>query len=232
VLLNRVLQGSGARIRWSWASAGWLALYAVPFALAYTGLDAGTGALILFGCVQATMLAAAIGFGERPHPAQWAGLGLALGGLVYLVRPGLSAPPLGPALLMALAGVAWGRYSLKGRAAENPLAHTTGNFLGAAPMALVVSAASWSRVHVEVSGVWLALASGTLASAVGYVLWYAALGGLGATRAAIVQLAVPVLAAVGGVGLLHEMIPPRLALASAVILGGVALAILLPERHR
>jgi drug/metabolite transporter (DMT)-like permease len=216
----------------SWASAGWLALYAVPFAVAYTSLDTGTGALILFGCVQATMLAAAVWSGDRPHPAQWAGLAAALAGLLYLVFPGLSAPPLGFALLMGLAGVAWGRYSLRGRGVANPLAATTGNFVGAVPMALAVSAAGWPFAHAEAAGVWLAVASGTFASAVGYVLWYAALPGLGATRAAIVQLSVPVLAAAGGVLLLNEVMAPRLLPSSVAILGGVALAIVAPARHR
>jgi drug/metabolite transporter (DMT)-like permease len=209
----------------SWASGLALFAYAIAFSLAYVSLNAGIGALILFGCVQATMIGAGLRSGERPHPAQWLGLFIALVGLVYLVSPGIAAPnPLG-ALLMAVSGIAWGVYSLRGRGVAAPILSTAGNFARAAPMAIVASAVAFSMAHLEARGVVLALVSGTITSGLGYVLWYKALRGLTTTVASIVQLLVPVLAAFGGVVILSEQVSARLAIASALILGGVALAI-------
>jgi drug/metabolite transporter (DMT)-like permease len=217
---KRALAGSG-----SWTSAAALFLYAVPFSFAYTTLSAATGALILFGCVQATMMIAALRTGERPHAAQWVGMILALAGLVYLVWPGLAAPPLRGAALMAVAGFGWGVYSLRGRGAARPLAETTSNFLRSVPLVLAVSAIGLPGLHAVPKGIVLAALSGAVASGLGYVAWYAALGGLTATRAAIVQLAVPILAAVGGVLFLAEAISARLVLAAVMVLGGIALAL-------
>lgn len=218
----------------SWRSAGLLFLYAVPFSFAYLSLGAGTGALVLFGSVQATMIVAAIRSGERPHPLQWLGLVLALGGLIYLVSPGLRAPSASGSALMAVAGFSWGIYSLRGRNATDPLLETAGNFARAVPPALLVSLVFLPQVRVTPAGALLAIASGVLASGGGYVLWYAALAGLTATRAAFVQLPVPVLTAAAGVVFLSETVSLRLALASLLILGGVALALLGRERlgHR
>ncbi len=209
-----------------WASATLLFLYAVAFSLAYISLSAGTGALILFGSVQATMIIAALRFGERPHLLEWAGLCLALGGLVYLVFPGLAAPPLTRSALMAIAGTAWGFYSLRGRGAVDPLGDTTANFICSLPLAIVVSLIMLGDIHVSAEGFLLAVLSGALASGVGYVVWYTALRGLTATRAATVQLAVPVLAAAGGVILISEDVSMRLLLSAIMILGGVGLALL------
>ena len=216
----------------SWLSAGMLFLYAVPFSFAYTRLSAGTGALILFGCVQLTMMIAALSSGERPHALQWSGLGLAIAGLVYLVLPGLEAPSFIGAGLMALAGFAWGVYSLRGRSAANPLAQTTQNFVRTVPLVLAVSLLTRSQFHAEREGVLLAVASGALASGLGYVVWYGALRGLTATRAAAVQLLVPVLAALGGVVFLAELISARLLLSTVMVLGGIALTLLGRERLR
>jgi drug/metabolite transporter (DMT)-like permease len=202
-----------------------LFLYAVPFSYAYLSLGAGTGALILFGAVQATMIIAAIAAGERPGSFEWVGLILAIGGLIYLVSPGLTAPsPLGSGL-MVISGFAWGIYSLRGRRVSSPVAATTDNFVRSVPFVFIVSAATIRSVDVSVAGVVLASASGALASGVGYVIWYAALRYITATRAAIVQLSVPAIAAVGGVLFLSESISLRLVLASALILGGVGLAV-------
>ena len=210
----------------SWTSATYLFLYAVPFSFAYESLATGTGALILFGAVQATMLLAAVLSGERPGWLQWLGLITALGGLVYLVLPGVSAPdPLGSAL-MTVAGVCWGFYSLRGRAATDALGDTAGNFARSLPLVALVSAASLSDMRVEAAGAMLAVASGALASGVGYAIWYAALRDLTASVAATVQLSVPVIAAVGGVIFMSEAVTLRLAIASGLILGGVALALL------
>ena len=210
----------------SWRSAAMLFLYAAPFSFAYVGLSTGTGALILFGLVQVTMMAGALLSGERPTLIQWSGLTLAVLGLTYLMLPGVEAPPILSAALMALAGFSWGVYSLWGRGTENPLAQTTGSFTRSIPLVVGLSIIMLSDLHVEAEGAVLATASGALASGVGYVVWFAALQGLTATSAAVVQLSVPVLAAVGGVVFLSEAVTSRLAASAAMILGGIALALL------
>lgn len=209
----------------SWTSAAALGLYALPFAFAYTELSTGTGALILFGCVQMTMLGAALVGGERPHVMQWVGVIVALAGLVNLVFPGLTAPsPLGAAL-MAIAGVSWGVYSLRGRAASDPLLLTAGNFVRVVPLVIVGSVLVLPRIHAEPAGIVLALLSGALASGLGYVAWYAALRHLSAMRASVLQLAPPPIAAAAGVVLLGETVTLRLLLSTILVLGGIALAI-------
>lgn len=224
-LLVRLRSGRPAQAGGDWVAAAMLFTYVAFFSFAYLQLSAGTGALILFGAVQMTMFGAGLRAGEAFAPMSWTGLALAVAGLVFLVSPGLSAPPPLGAAMMAVAGVAWGVYSLRGRGQADPLAATAGNFLRAAPMALVLSALLLSRSHAEPAGVALAIASGALTSGVGYVIWYAALKGLTAMRAATVQLSVPPIAAFGGVLLLSEAITPRLATASAAILGGIALVL-------
>lgn len=216
----------GARLRGSWISAALLFLYAITFSFAYLSLSAGTGALILFGSVQLTMLAVAITRGEHPHLLEWMGLLLAVGGLVYLVSPGLSAPPLVGSILMTTAGIAWGFYTLRGRGSQDPLADTAGNFMYAVPLTLVIWLLAYNDIHISTNGVILAALSGALASGVGYVIWYAALRGLTTNRAAIIQLSVPVIAAWGGVMLLSEDISLRLLLAGVLILGGIGLSVL------
>lgn len=230
VLFSSLRRGRPFGTGGSWTSAALLFLYAVPFSFAYLSLGAGTGALVLFGSVQATMIVAAIRSGERPHPLQWLGLALALGGLAYLVSPGLRAPSAAGSSLMAVAGISWGIYSLRGRRTIDPLLDTAGNFARAVAPALLVSLVFLRQARVTPQGAILAMASGILASGGGYVLWYAALTGLTATRAAFVQLPVPVLTAVAGVLFLSESVSLRLALASVLILGGVALALLGRER--
>src|SRR5512143_137376 len=212
----------GSRAGGSWRSAGALFAYAAAFSFAYESLPAGAGALLLFGAVQATMIIAGLRAGERLNARQATGFVLALAGLTYLVRPGLSAPPLGGALLMLAAGIAWGVYSLRGRGVADPLAATAGNFLRAAPLGIGLGVAAWPMLRGDAAGAASAVLSGTLASGAGYAVWYTALRGLSATRAATVQLSVPVIAAAGGVMLLGEPVTPRLVIASAAILGGVA----------
>jgi drug/metabolite transporter (DMT)-like permease len=214
----------------TWGSAAMLFLYAIPFSFAYVSLGAGTGALILFGAVQGTMLLAALASGEWPHLLQWTGLLLALAGLVYLVLPGITAPAPAGSALMAVAGIAWGIYSVRGRGAADPLGETAGNFARAVPLVLIVGLWETRQLHATSTGALLAVVSGALASGVGYVAWYAALTGLSATRAASVQLAVPLLAAAGGVAFLSERITLRLVVAAVLILGGVALALAGRER--
>ncbi len=232
----RILSGALALlviVRWrggglggSWASAAALFGYAAAFSFAYLSLPAGTGALLLFGAVQATMIGVGLWSGERLRPVQTGGLVIALAGLVGLLLPGLAAPPWLGAVLMLGAGVAWGIYSLRGRGAGDPTAVTAGNFLRAVPFALALSLATFSRASLDPAGVGYAAVSGALTSGVGYAIWYLALRGLTATRAATVQLSVPVLAALGGVMLLGESLTARLAVASVAILGGVAMVIL------
>jgi drug/metabolite transporter (DMT)-like permease len=218
-------RSSSAKKAGNWVSAAMLFLYAVAFSFAYLTLDVGTGALILFGAVQATMILVGFIEGHRPHSLEWVGLVTAFAGLVYLVSPGISAPaPLG-SLLMAVAGVAWGIYSLRGRASGDPVAVTAANFACAVPFAVVTSLLMLPDFQITARGAWLAAASGALASGMGYVVWYAALKGLTTTRAAILQLSVPVFAAIGGVLFLSEDITYRLVISSIAILGGVAVAI-------
>ena len=208
-----------------WIAAALLFLYAAPFSFAYLKLSAGTGALILFACVQATMLIGAFRSGERFNWAEALGLAIALAGLTYLVSPGLSAPsPLGSAL-MAIAGISWGIYSLRGRGSADPLGNTASNFVRAVPLALFVSLVAAHDAHISPRGIALASASGALASGLGYTVWFAALRGLTAIRASTVQLTVPVLAAAGGVLLLQESVTMRLVVSAALVLGGVGLAL-------
>jgi drug/metabolite transporter (DMT)-like permease len=216
-----VVSGAG-----SWASAAALFAYAAAFSFAYLRIGAGVGALLLFGAVQVTMLAWALSHGARMRWPEAVGLLAALAGLVALVRPGISAPDPAGAVLMIAAGVAWGAYSLRGRVAGRPLASTAANFARAVPLALALSLAFLGSAHVQPRGALLAVISGALTSGVGYGLWYAALGGLTATQAAVVQLSVPVLAAAGAVAVLGEALTPRLTACGVVILGGVALALL------
>jgi drug/metabolite transporter (DMT)-like permease len=204
-----------------WRSAGMLFVYMVFFSFAYLSLGAGTGALILFGAVQLTMFIVAMRGGERFTLLSWVGLGLAILGLVYLISPGLTAPDLFGALLMTVAGIAWGFYSLLGRDATDPLHSTAGNFIYCVPMVVLVSLVFVDDFHTSPTGLMLAVASGGLTSGLGYAVWYAALRGLTATRAATVQLTVPAIAAFGGVALLSEQITLRLVLASVATLGGV-----------
>ena len=232
--LGVLLAARGVRPTGGWVSAGALLVYAAAFSVAYLALPTGTGALVLFGAVQLTMIGWGRVRGERLRPVQALGLALALGGLVVLVAPGLGAPPLGAALLMALAGAAWGVYSLRGRGATDPTAQTTGNFLRAAPVAvgLALAGLAAGHAHLTPSGAALAVTSGALTSGLGYAAWYAVLPRLRATSASVVQLSVPGLAALGGVALVGEPLTARLALASAATLGGIALVVRRPRARR
>lgn len=211
----------------SWRGALALLGYAAAFSFAYVSLGAGTGALLLFGAVQATMVVAGLLRGEHPMPIQWLGLVLALVGLAVLVAPGVTAPPLVGAVLMLGSGVAWGLYSIMGRTAGDPVAANAGNFLRAAPLAVLplLGVLALGNGSADGQGVAYALASGAVASGMGYALWYAVLPHLTAARAASVQLSVPVITALGAVLVLGEAISLRLALASLAVLGGIALVI-------
>ena len=210
----------------NWTSALALFAYAAGFSFAYVHLSAGVGALILFGSVQTTMIAYGLQRGERMGRTQVAGLVLACGGLVGLLLPGLSAPPLWGAALMVAAGMAWGVYSLRGRGTGDPLRVTAGNFVRAAVLGLILSGVSWAQASWSTTGAMYAVLSGAIASGLGYAIWYAALPALRSTTAATVQLSVPLIAAVGGLLLLGEAPSLRLLLASVAILGGIAMVVL------
>ena len=220
----------GHHVAGSWLSALVLFGYAAGFSFAYVSLSPGIGALLLIGAVQATMIGYGFSAGERLGWWQTAGLLLAMGGLVGLLLPGLSAPPLQGAALMLGAGLAWGVYSLRGKAAGDPAAATAGNFLRAVPLAFGLSVATFPWSSVDRWGIAYAIISGALTSGVGYTIWYAALRGLNATTAATVQLSAPVLAAVGGIVFLSEDITTRLLVSSLAILGGIAMVMLLKNR--
>ena len=209
----------------SWTSGLALFAYAAAFSFAYISLSAGTGALLLFGMVQATMIFWGLRKGERLSARQWFGLAIALGGLTALVFPGLSAPPVAGALLMTAAGIAWGIYSLRGKGAGDPTSVTAGNFWRSVVFAAVLSMTLLRWTNLDLAGIRYAIASGALASGIGYVIWYSVLPELKATTAATVQLSVPVLAAVGGILFLGESITLRLLFASLFILGGIGLVI-------
>jgi len=225
------LRGNRQPLRYgSWGSAVALFAYAATFSFAYGGVSAAMGALLLFGAVQATMIGIGIWHGNRPNGVQWAGFVVAFTGLIGLLLPGLSAPPVGSAVLMILAGVSWGIYSLRAKGAGEPTAVTTGNFIRSVPLALVLSTAMLSRMEMDVAGFLYAVASGAITSGMGYAIWYMALPLLRATSAATVQLSVPVIAALGGVLLLSEPLTLRLVVAGAAILGGIAIVILAGNR--
>ena len=207
-----------------WGSAAALLAYAVPFSFAYVGLTAGTGALLLFGAVQMVMVAAGLLKGERFNAFSAAGWLLAIAGVVVLLAPGVSAPPARDAVLMVIAGSAWGIYSLRGRSSRDALRDTAGNFVRAAPGALLLSALLWGQHSWDAGGALLAALSGSVASGLGYAAWYTALPRLSAIAAANLQLSVPVIAAFGGVLLFAEPITWRLAFASAMVLGGIAIS--------
>lgn len=231
VVLGLLVFAQSSRPTGSWLGGLALLIYAAFFSYAYLALPAGTGAVILFAVVQMTMLGWGIAKGERPWPLQWIGLILSLSALVWLVSPGIAAPSIPGAAAMAIAGIGWGAYSLLGKAAGDPTTATAGNFIRASMMAAIL-ALPVLMLHPEPSpsanGAILAIISGAITSGLGYAIWYTALKDLTATRAGIAQLTVPAIAATGGVLFLHEPITLRFALASAAILGGVALAVLTP----
>ncbi|MDE3738695.1 drug/metabolite transporter (DMT)-like permease [Metapseudomonas resinovorans] len=209
----------------NWRAALALFVYAAAFSYAYLQLDAGAGALLLFGAVQLCMVVFGLLRGERLNPQQALGFALATGGLVVLLLPGATAPPLVGGLLMLLAGLAWGVYTLLGRQAGLPLAATAGNFIRALPFAALLLLPFIDQLTLDLPGLIYALLSGALTSGIGYAIWYSALPGLGALQAASVQLSVPVLAALGGALLLGETISLRLVLVSLAVLGGIALVL-------
>lgn len=228
-------RGEGRSGSGSWPAAAALFLYAAAFSLSYRGLTAATGALLLFGAVQVTMVGVARWRGERFGGLQLLGSVAAVGGLVYLVLPGVTAPPIGSAALMLIAGCAWGSYTLFGRSAVDALAETAGNFARTVPLTVALMATWWfieswgaiepATVRVGAEGAALAVASGALTSGVGYAIWYAALPSLPSITAAALQLSVPVLTGFGGALWLAEAPSARLVISAIATLGGIGLVI-------
>jgi len=210
----------------SWMAAFLLFIYAAAFSFAYISLDTATGALVLFGSVQLTMILLSLISGNRLRTTEWAGLSLAFAGFLFLILPGVTTPSVKGFLLMAISGIAWGIYTLKGRNSLNPLADTTYNFSRTIPFIVILTLFTIQDMHLSTQGVILALLSGGITSGIGYAIWYVALAGLSATQAAVVQLLVPVIAALGGVILVSEPITSHLTLSGAMILGGVFLAVI------
>lgn len=209
----------------SWFSGMMLFLYAITFSFAYISLDTGTGALVLFGSVQLTMVILSVLSGYKLHVTEWVGMSIAFGGLIFLVLPDVTTPSFMGFLLMATAGVAWGLYTFKGRSSENPLADTYYNFYLTTSLTLILLVVTYFKSHYSLEGIALAILSGAIASGIGYAVWYLALSGLSAMQAAVVQLSVPVIAAFGGVVFVSELITLRLILSASLILGGILLVL-------
>jgi len=210
----------------NWASAAALFVYIAGFSYAYLALETGMGALILFSCVQATMIGWGLYKGDRPALLEWVGLVIAFGSFVFLMAPSAEAPPVLASVLMAIAGIGWGIYSVRGRSAVDPLLTTTGNFARAVPFALVLSILTMGTTQISSFGVLMAVLSGAVTSGLGYALWYQCLPLLTATRGAIVQLSVPVIATAGGIAFAGEVLTVRFAVCSALILLGIAFSVL------
>ena len=210
----------------SWSASLMLFVYAVAFSFAYISLDTGTGALILFGSVQITMILLSLVSGNRLHLSEWVGVIIAFTGFVYLVLPEVTSPSVMGFLLMIAAGIAWGMYTLKGRGSAHPLKDTAYNFLRTIPLVIILLVITIQDAHYSAAGVLLAVLSGGIASGIGYTIWYIALGGLSTTQAAVVQLSVPAIAAFGGVLFVSEAITARLTLSASMILGGILLVVL------
>lgn len=225
--LRAAMQGGAVWPGWRGRLVGSLALlaYLFGFSWAYLALPAGAGALILFGLVQVTMFLGAVLGGEAVPGRRWFGAGLAFAGLCLLLAPGGANLSLPHAAAMAFAGVGWGVYSMAGRGQADALAATAWNFALALPVGLAMTLAGSVEMAPTPTGVFLGVLSGAVSTGLGYALWYGILPGLGASRAAVAQLTVPLLAALGGSLLLSEPLTLRFALATLLVLGGVGLAL-------
>ena len=224
IATSRNIKGSSEK--GSWTASFMLFLYAITFSYAYISLDTGTGALILFGSVQITMILLSLISGTRLHYIEWAGVTIAFTGFVYLIMPGITAPSAVGFLLMTVAGIAWGIYTLKGHGSKNPLMDTAYNFLRTTPLVILLAITTIANVNYSSEGIFLASLSGGITSGIGYTIWYIALGGLSSTQAAVLQLSVPVIAALGGVIFVSEAITSRLTLSATMVLGGILMVIL------
>lgn len=219
-------KNTAASTKGGWTASFMLFLYAITFSYAYISLDTGTGALILFGSVQITMILLSLVSGTRLHLAEWIGVALAFTGFFYLILPGVTAPSTTGFLLMATAGIAWGIYTLKGRGSKNPLMDTAYNFFRTIPLVILLVIATINNTNYSSEGILLAVVSGGITSGIGYTIWYIALGGLSSTQAAVLQLSVPVIAAFGGIIFVSEAIAFRLIISAIMVLGGILMVVL------
>jgi len=210
----------------SWSAGLMLFIYALAFSFAYITLDTGTGALILFGAVQLTMILLSLISGNRLHITEWGGVSLAFIGFVYLILPGVTMPSIMGFVLMTVAGIAWGIYTLKGKGSMNPLMDTAYNFSRIIPLVIILAIVTFQNIHLSFEGIIMAVLSGSITSGIGYTIWYIALGGLSTTQAAVVQLLVPVIAALGGVIFVSEVVTFRLIFSATMILGGILMVVL------
>ena len=226
IILGATRNITGVSTKGSWAASFMLFLYATTFSYAYISLDTGTGALILFGSVQITMILLPLISGIRLHFTEWVGVTIAFTGFVYLILPGVTAPSTIGFLLMTVAGIAWGIYTLKGHGSKSPLMDTAYNFFRTTPLVILLAITAINKTNYSSEGILLALLSGGITSGIGYTIWYIALGGLSSTQAAVLQLLVPVIAAFGGVIFVSEAITYRLAISSAMVLGGILMVVL------
>ncbi len=225
-LIIKIKNKSGMLTKGSWSASLMLFLYAITFSFAYITLDTGTGALILFGSVQITMILLSILSGSRLHITEWLGVVISFLGFLYLVLPGVTTPSLPGFILMTVAGIAWGIYTLKGRGSTSPVIDTAYNFLRTIPFVSILAVLTFNQMSYSSTGILLAILSGAIASGIGYAIWYSALRGLSTAQAAVVQLLVPVIAALGGVIFVSEAITLRLTLSAILILGGILLVVL------
>ena len=214
----------------SWFASLALFIYAITFSYAYLSIDTGTGALILFGAVQLTMILLSLLSGTRLHYTEGIGVIIAFIGFVYLILPDITTPSLNGFILMTVSGIAWGIYTLKGRSSKNPLMDTSYNFIRTIPFVILLMVVTAQHLHYSTQGVILALLSGGITSGVGYTIWYIALRGLTSTQAAVIQLSVPIIAAIGGVIFVSEEITTRLIVSAVIVLGGI-LMVVLGKKH-
>lgn len=230
LVLLTILKIRGNKIKMSgngkWSASFLLFIYATAFSFAYVSLDTATGALILFGSVQLSMILLSLISGNRLHATEWGGIFLAFIGFIFLILPGVSTPSIKGLVLMTISGIAWGIYTLKGRNSPSPLLDTANNFLRTVPFILVLALLTFQNIHLSAEGILLAVLSGGIASGIGYAIWYVALAGLSSNLAAVVQLLVPVIAAFGGVMFVSEPITSRLLLSGTMILGGILLVVI------
>ncbi len=226
VIIGTTSKMTESSTKGSWTASFMLFLYAITFSYAYISLDTGTGALILFGSVQITMILLSLISGTRLHFTEWAGVTIAFTGFVYLILPGVTAPSTTGFLLMTVSGIAWGIYTLKGRDSKSPLMDTAFNFLRTTPLVILLALATITHSNYSSEGILLALLSGGITSGIGYTIWYIALGSLSSTQAAVLQLSVPVIAALGGVIFVSEAITFRLTISATLVLCGILMVIL------
>ena len=226
IILSIKGNNKGISSKGSWTASFTLFLYAITFSYAYLSVDTGTGALILFGSVQITMILLSLISGTRLHISEWSGVIVAFTGFIYLIFPSITSPSINGFILMSVSGISWGIYTLKGRNSKNPLMDTTYNFLRTIPFVALLAVFTMQNIDFSSEGVIFALLSGGIASGVGYTIWYIALGDLSSTQAAVIQLSVPVIAAIGGVWFVSEIITFRLIISATIVLGGILMVVL------